>query len=67
METPFPCPFCCSTWVHVVGGGRRFVHYQCGSCSEVWTAQSVPALVSVRREPSDTLPALPQTDKVLLN
>jgi transposase-like protein len=36
----FPCPFCQSTRVFLIGGGQAFVHYRCPDCSEVWTAMS---------------------------
>jgi transposase-like protein len=36
----FPCPFCQSTHVFLIGGGQSFVHYRCPDCSEVWTAMS---------------------------
>jgi hypothetical protein len=42
MTILFPCPFCGSGHVVQVGGGRRFQHYQCSACSEVWTAQGKP-------------------------
>lgn len=42
MTILFPCPFCSSGHVVQVGGGRRFQHYQCAVCSEVWTAQGRP-------------------------
>jgi transposase-like protein len=38
VSTPFPCPFCRSDRVKLVGGGRQFVHYRCCECAEVWTA-----------------------------
>lgn len=37
-EPPFPCPFCQSPRVTLVGGGLVFLHYRCGACAEVWTA-----------------------------
>lgn len=40
MNPPFPCPFCDSALVLLVGEGRRFLHYRCGECAEVWTAQA---------------------------
>lgn len=33
----FPCPYCGSTAVHVIGNGRVFVHYHCDECRETWT------------------------------
>jgi transposase-like protein len=33
----FPCPYCSSTAVHVIGNGRVFVHYHCDECRETWT------------------------------
>jgi len=40
MERPFPCPFCHSAGVVLVGEGRHFQHYRCVDCAEVWTAQA---------------------------
>jgi transposase-like protein len=40
-STPFPCPFCQSTRVVLVGGGLVFLHYECSACHEVWTAMAV--------------------------
>jgi hypothetical protein len=39
---PFPCPFCQSSRVDLVGGGLVFLHYKCGQCAEVWTAMAAP-------------------------
>lgn len=39
-ELPFPCPFCRSSRVALIGGGLAFLHYQCAECSEVWTAMA---------------------------
>lgn len=46
-EPPFPCPFCESTHVVLVGSGLVFLHYKCGACAEVWTAMAAarPALL----------------------
>ena len=33
----FPCPYCSSAAVHVIGQGRVFVHYHCEECRETWT------------------------------
>jgi transposase-like protein len=33
----FPCPYCGSAAVHVIGQGRVFVHYHCDDCRETWT------------------------------
>jgi hypothetical protein len=38
----FPCPFCQSSHVALVGNGLVFVHYKCTECSEVWTAMAAP-------------------------
>jgi transposase-like protein len=67
METPFPCPFCRSSWVHLVGGGRRFQHYQCGNCAEVWTAQRMQASAPVNEIAADVPPLPRSKGKVLLN
>ena len=69
--TPFPCPFCQSSRVVLVGGGLVFLHYECSACHEVWTAMAV--VPKVRRpatqEPSEaTQPSvLPRTEKIWLN
>jgi hypothetical protein len=48
---PFPCPFCESSRVVLVGGGLVFLHYQCAQCSEVWTAMaSVPKIHRPRKD-----------------
>ena len=39
---PFPCPFCQSAHVELVGGGLVFLHYKCSRCAEVWTAMAAP-------------------------
>ena len=38
----FPCPFCHSNRVMLIGGGRALQHYRCSDCAEVWTAMSAP-------------------------
>jgi hypothetical protein len=52
---PFPCPFCHSTHVELLGGGLVFLHYQCGDCAEVWTAMAAPrpAIVRPRSAPAN--------------
>ncbi len=52
---PFPCPFCGSENVLLVGGGLVFLHYQCSDCAEVWTAMAAatPAFVRARRTPEN--------------
>ena len=37
----FPCPFCRSGALLLIGGTRRYLYYSCGECSEVWTAADV--------------------------
>ena len=37
----FPCPFCQSKRVVLIGGGPAFLHYRCPDCSEVWTAMKI--------------------------
>ena len=39
----FPCPFCRSPLVSIVGAARRFLHYRCAACEEVWTAMRAQA------------------------
>jgi hypothetical protein len=53
--------------VHLVSGGRRFLHYQCGNCSEVWTAQCAPTSALVGRASSEVHPLSAPKGKVLLN
>ena len=38
----FPCPFCQSRAVRLIGGSRVFRHYECDDCAEVWTATEPP-------------------------
>jgi transposase-like protein len=38
----FPCPFCRSRAVRLIGGSRLFRHYECDDCAEVWTATEPP-------------------------
>ncbi len=45
----FPCPFCKSPDVSVIGEGPVFVHYRCGGCAETWTAMSFPVRRMKRR------------------
>ena len=40
---PFPCPFCRSGSVSVIGAARTFLHYRCTTCAEVWTAMRAPS------------------------
>ena len=39
----FPCPFCSSGRIRVIGGSRTFLYYNCEECAESWTAMNVPA------------------------
>jgi hypothetical protein len=39
---PFPCPFCHSRCVSLIGVAKAFLHYRCAECEEVWTAMSAP-------------------------
>jgi transposase-like protein len=57
----FPCPFCRSAHVTLIGGVRSFVHYRCTDCEEVWTAMRA----SARREGNSPTPivALVSTSK----
>ena len=56
----FPCPFCESKHVEVVGSGLVFLHYRCGECSEVWTAMaSRPAVVRPRTPDHDEMSLIP--------
>ena len=62
MNAPdaFPCPFCESRHVELVGSGLVFLHYRCGECSEVWTAMaSKPAVVRTRTPDRDEVPLMP--------
>ncbi len=57
---PFPCPFCQSTHVDLVGSGLVFLHYLCGECAEVWTAMAArPAVVRPRTPESEEIPLAP--------
>ena len=59
----FPCPFCGSGSVHVVGGGQRFLHYRCETCAEFWTGMRL-SLESPRSIPSRPKVSAPKQDKV---
>ena len=62
MKAPdaFPCPFCESKHVELVGSGLVFLHYRCGECSEVWTAMaSSPAVVRPRTREHDEVRVVP--------
>ena len=69
--TPFPCPFCQSSRVVLVGGGLVFLHYECSACHEVWTAMAMKP--KVHRQSSEaaadaTQPAAPpRGEKIWLN
>lgn len=39
----FPCPFCDSTRIDVIGGSRTFLYYRCSECAESWTAMNLRA------------------------
>ena len=69
--TPFPCPFCQSSRVVLVGGGLVFLHYECSACHEVWTAMAVTPKLRrpATQEPSEaTQSSTPQrTEKIWLN
>jgi transposase-like protein len=67
VDTPFPCPFCRSGCVVLVGAGRHFLHYRCASCAEVWTAQSAAPFGAHTHTVLEALPALTLKEKVLLN
>jgi hypothetical protein len=71
---PFPCPFCESSRVSLVGGGLVFLHYQCSQCSEVWTAMASTPKIHRQKSTPDTdeldasagIPA-PKVRKIWLN
>ena len=69
---PFPCPFCQSSRVVLVGGGLVFLHYECSACHEVWTAMAMTPKVRrpATEEPVEdpARPAAPaRTEKIWLN
>jgi transposase-like protein len=70
-STPFPCPFCQSTRVVLVGGGLVFLHYECSTCHEVWTAMAVTPKVKrpTGHDVTETQPsgAPVKTEKIWLN
>lgn len=39
----FPCPFCDSDRIGVIGGSRTFLYYRCSDCAESWTAMNLRA------------------------
>jgi transposase-like protein len=53
---PFPCPFCQSSRVVLLGGGLVFLHYECAECAEVWTAMAARTPSVVR--PKSAAPRL---------
>lgn len=59
--TPFPCPFCQSTRVALLGGGLVFHHYKCGECAEVWTAMAASRPPILRPSEPDPPAAEPET------
>jgi len=59
----FPCPFCRSPLVSIVGAARRFLHYRCGACEEVWTAMRAPAAPVAVRHRLLTADRHPGSDK----
>jgi transposase-like protein len=63
---PFPCPFCRSRCVSLIGAARAFLHYQCSECEEVWTAMSAPA-PAPRRRPIDPAFARVSKEKTTLH
>jgi hypothetical protein len=56
LPEPFPCPFCRSSRVVLIGGGLVFLHYECAECAEVWTAMATVRPAVLR--PSSTAPKL---------
>ena len=70
-STPFPCPFCQSTRVVLVGGGLVFLHYECSACHEVWTAMAVTAKIKrpTGQDVTETRPAgtPAKAEKIWLN
>jgi hypothetical protein len=67
VDTPFPCPFCLSAGVVLVGAGRHFLHYRCVNCAEVWTAHSAAGSEGRDRTAASDLSEIARKDKVLLN
>ena len=39
----FPCPFCRSSRIDVIGGSLTFRYYKCDDCAESWTTMNLPA------------------------
>ena len=70
-STPFPCPFCQSTRVVLVGGGLVFLHYECSACHEVWTAMAVTPKIKrhTAQDVAETTPtgSVAKTEKIWLN
>ena len=68
-DPPFPCPFCQSNHVELVGGGLVFLHYECAECAEVWTAMAAPrpALMRPRSEAPRLLIEVPEKQKLWPN
>jgi len=68
-DPPFPCPFCQSNHVELVGGGLVFLHYECAECAEVWTAMAAPrpALIRPKSEAPRLLIEVPEKQKLWPN
>jgi len=68
-DPPFPCPFCQSNHVELVGGGLVFLHYECAECAEVWTAMAAPrpALMRPKSEAPRLLIEVPEKQKLWPN
>ena len=44
----FPCPFCDSNRIGVIGGSPTFLYYRCDDCAESWTAMNLRAAAPKR-------------------
>jgi transposase-like protein len=52
----FPCPFCNSGRIRVIGGSRTFLYYNCDDCSEAWTAMNLVGTAPKRPQLLGDLP-----------
>lgn len=37
LTNGFPCPFCRSRAILLIGHSRTYLYYRCGDCYEIWT------------------------------
>lgn len=55
-DTAFPCPFCGSNRIQLIGGSKSFLYYSCAECAEPWTAMNLRASAPKRIPLAGELP-----------